>query len=54
MEQALHHLLDPDQVLTAAAVESWLQTAERAEAPPEVTVDPVDLAAYDALLEGSR
>ncbi|HLA39614.1 MAG TPA: IS21 family transposase, partial [Candidatus Glassbacteria bacterium] len=54
VEQALHHLLDPDQVLTAEAVEAWLQTADRPPAPPQVTVAPVDLAAYDALLEGSR
>lgn len=54
VEQALHHLLDPDQVLSADAVETWLQTADRPEVPPEVAVDPVDLTAYDALLEGSR
>ena len=53
VEQALHHLLDPDQVLTAAAVETWLQTADRREAPPEGVVDPVNLAVYDALLEES-
>jgi len=53
VEQALHHLLDPDQVLTADAVETWLQTTDRPETPPDVAVDPVDLAVYDALLEGS-
>ena len=53
VEQALHHLLDPEKVLTADAVETWLQTADRPETPPEVAVDPVDLAIYDALLEGS-
>lgn len=54
VEQALHQLLDPDQVLTAAAVEAWLQTTGRPKALPEVTVAPVDLTAYDVLLEGSR
>ena len=54
VEQALHHLLDPDQILTADAVETWLQTADRPEAPPEIAVDPIDLTTYDALLEESR
>ena len=51
VEQALHHLLDPDQLLSVDAVESWLQTADSTEAPPQVAVDAVDLAVYDTLLE---
>ena len=51
VEQALHHLLDPEKSLSADAVETWLQTVDRSEAPPDVAVDSVDLAVYDALLE---
>lgn len=54
VEQALHHLLDPDQVLSAEAVEAWLQTADRPPVPSEGAVAPVDLTCYDALLEERR
>ena len=51
VQEALRTLLDGEQALCVAAVERLLSSGQRLTPPTEVTVEPVDLRAYDALLE---
>jgi transposase len=52
VEAALKLLIDEGSEISAALVEEMLSEAQDLESPREVAVDDVDLAAYDALLEG--
>jgi hypothetical protein len=54
VEAALGRLLDQGQPLGVAAAEEELAKKERPLSPPEVTVGPVNLASYDALLSGKE
>jgi hypothetical protein len=51
VQEALRTLLDGEQALCVAAVEQLVRSGQRLTPPTEVTVEPVDLRAYDALLE---
>ncbi len=51
VDAALGWLLDQDQPTCPEAVERLLRDHERIPLPTAVTVEPVDLAGYDALLE---
>lgn len=52
VEAALKLLIDESSEISAAIVEEMLAEAQKLESPREVAVDDVDLATYDALLEG--
>jgi hypothetical protein len=51
VQDALRALLDGEQPLCVAAVEQLVRSGQRLAPPTEVLVEPVDLQAYDALLE---
>ena len=51
VQEALRAVLDGEQPLCVAAVERLVHSGRRLAPPTEVTVGPVDLRAYDALLE---
>jgi hypothetical protein len=53
VEQALAGLLDAGGALDADAVQAWLRQQSPIRPTTEVTVGPVNLAEYDALLDGS-
>jgi hypothetical protein len=52
VEAALKLLIDEELEISASVVEEMLSEATRLESPREITVDEVDLATYDDLLEG--
>jgi hypothetical protein len=55
VDQALQHLLAQEPPLTLERIETYLsQAALVAFAPPVVHIDPVNLHAYDTLLEATR
>lgn len=55
VDQALQHLLTQEQPLTLEAVETYLsQAVPVALIPPVIHIAPVDLHAYDTLLEAAR
>jgi len=51
VQEALRALLDGEQPLCVATVEQLVRSGQRLAPPTEVLVEPVDLQAYDALLE---
>ena len=51
VQEALRALLDGAQPLCVAAVERRVHSGQRLAPPTEVTVEPVDLTTYDALLQ---
>lgn len=51
VQEALRALLDGEQPLCVAAVERLVRSGQCLAPPTEVLVEPVDLRAYDALLE---
>jgi hypothetical protein len=54
VEAALARLLGQERPLGAAAVEAALQESDSPMSLPDVTVAPVDLGQYDALLDGKE
>jgi transposase len=52
VESVLAALVDEGAAISAEAVEDMLDNSKELECPREITVDAVDLATYDALLEG--
>ena len=54
VEAALTRLLEAGRPPSAAAVEEQLNRSDKAMSPTQVTVGPVDLASYDALLGGKE
>jgi transposase len=52
VEAILAALIDEGAAISAEAVEDMLANSKELEFPREITVDAVDLATYDALLEG--
>jgi len=54
VDGALRVLLSSDEPLTAAAVEALVRSADEIHPVPEVSVEPVDLTAYDLLLVGEE
>ncbi|HPL30876.1 MAG TPA: IS21 family transposase, partial [Anaerolineae bacterium] len=51
VQEALRALLDGERPLSVAAVEDLVRSGQRLAPPTEVLIEPVDLRAYDALLE---
>jgi hypothetical protein len=54
VDEALGHLLRSDTVITASAVSELLVSGEAISTAKDVVIAPVELSAYDALLEGGR
>lgn len=54
VDGALQVLLSGDEFLTADAVEQIVRSGQEPPAVPEVSVEPVDLTAYDLLLAGEE
>ena len=54
VDEALGHLLHSERIITASAVSELLACGEGISTPRDVVVAPVELSAYDALLEGGR
>jgi hypothetical protein len=50
VDDALRLLIDCGEPITADAVDEIVQSGQRAASPVEITIPPVDLAAYDAIL----
>jgi hypothetical protein len=54
VDGALQVLLSGDELLTADAVEQIVRSGQEPPPVPEVSVEPVDLSAYDLLLAGEE
>jgi hypothetical protein len=54
VDEALRHLLQSDTIITASAVSELLTSGEVISTARDVTVAPVELSAYDTLLEDGR
>lgn len=54
VDGALQVLLSGDEPLTAPAVEQIVRSGQEPPSVPDVSVEPVDLAAYDLLLAGEE
>jgi hypothetical protein len=54
VDSTLGLLLSGDEPLTADAVETLLRSGQEPPPVPDVSVEPVDLAAYDLLLAGEK
>jgi hypothetical protein len=54
VDSTLGLLLSGDEPLTADAVETLLRSGQEPPPVPDVSVEPVDLAAYDLLLPGEE
>ena len=52
MDEALHHVLNGDEPLSAALVEAIVTAGRQLPSPREVRVCPVCLADYDLLFCG--
>ena len=54
VDEALRHLLHEGQPISFEAVEALVRRAQEIPSATQVTVEPVDLAGYDALMAGSE